>query len=375
MSVTTPRKGRPPERRERVVEYLRRCVVAGTLAPGDRLPAYEALQARFCADPPTIRDAIAVLREDGFIETHLRRGTFVVPHPPHLARYAVIFPVPQSQMGDSQFFRAIRDEAEGMEAPDCRISNFFDIAGHVDTEDYARLSTFVAAHRLAGEIFAYNPLPLLNGDCRLLKSGIPRVAVMIPTAGVPFPVVYPDLAAFKVRALRYLVSQGRRRIAHLVVAHGQSSDDLIDPGIQAARKAVGLDPVSPWIQGVPLRSPAWARQVVRLLFHADAGKRPDALIIHDDNLVPEAARGLVEAGVRVRACGEPSRSGDVEVVAHANFPWPTSSAVPAKRLGFDITELIRVCRERIDQQRRGERPSSRTLIPAVFEEELKKETS
>lgn len=346
-----------------MVEYLRRCVVAGELAPGDRLPAYEALQVRFRADPPTIRDAIAVLRDDGFIETQSRRGTFVVPHPPHLAHYALIFPVPESYMWETQFFRAIRDEAARMEAPDCRLSFFFDIDGHVDTEDYERLTAFVGAHRLAGEIFAFNPL-LLHGDSRLETPGIPRVAVMTSGGGEPFPTVYPDLNAFKNKALRYLVSKGRRRVAHLVTAMDQSADTLLDAGILAARRACGLDPASPWIQAAPLHAPAWARQVVRLLFSADAGKRPDALIIHDDNLVPDATQSLAETGLRVPE--------DVEVVAHANFPWPTPSAVPARRLGFDVAALMRVCRERIDQQRRGERPPAATLIPAIFEDEWKR---
>ena len=57
------------------------------------------------------------------------------------------------------------------------------------------------------------------------------------------------------------------------------------------------------------------------MLHGPAHDRPDALVITDDNLVPAATAGVLAAGRRVPA--------DLEVVAHANFPHVTPSAVPA----------------------------------------------
>ena len=51
----------------------------------------------------------------------------------------------------------------------------------------------------------------------------------------------------------------------------------------------------------------------------------------DDNLVPDATAGLVAADVRVPY--------DIEVVAHANLPHSTPSAVPARRIGFNVRQL------------------------------------
>jgi hypothetical protein len=61
---------------------------------------------------------------------------------------------------------------------------------------------------------------------------------------------------------------------------------------------------------------------------------------------------------------------DLAVVAHTNFPHPTPSAVPVARLGYDVAKLVMTCMERIDQQRRGEKPPALTLVPALWEGEV-----
>ena len=58
------------------------------------------------------------------------------------------------------------------------------------------------------------------------------------------------------------------------------------------------------------------------------------------------------------------------MIAHANFPHPTHSFFPARRIGFDIHALVKTCVERIDQQRRGETPPAMTLIAPQFENEV-----
>ena len=354
--------GRPPAKRNQVLDYLRQRIIAGKLAPDAPLPSQQVLRQRFRTGADTVQEALRVLQAHGFIEAKPRRGTFVVPHPPHLSHHALIFPLPEKQMWESQFYRAIRDEAARMEAPDCRFSCFFNIGDRVEMADYGCLISDIKAHRLAGAVFAFNPL-VLPGHLDLLKEltahGMPSVAIALPGPTLSCPTVYPDLNSFTSKALQYLTSRGRRRIAHIVLASETSGEDPIPSAISDARRAFNLDPSVPWIQGVHPSAPAWARQAVRLLFHGDPKNRPNALIIHDDNLVPMATQGLADLGLM----------GGIEVVALANFPWPTPSAVPAKRLGFDIAEMMRVCREHIDQQRRGEQPPQHTAIPAVFDTE------
>ncbi|WP_431916334.1 GntR family transcriptional regulator [Nonomuraea jabiensis] len=62
---------------QRIAEELRREIRAGTLRPGDRLPAETALVARFKVSAPTIRQALGVLRAEGLVESRHGIGTFV----------------------------------------------------------------------------------------------------------------------------------------------------------------------------------------------------------------------------------------------------------------------------------------------------------
>ena len=96
--------------------------------------------------------------------------------------------------------------------------------------------------------------------------------------------------------------------------------------------------------------------------HDGQSERPDALIITDDNLVEYAAAGVIAAGMRVPE--------ELEVVAHCNFPWPTPSVVPVKRLGYEVTRILQACLDSIDLQRSGQKALPVTQIPAVFEEEV-----
>ena len=66
-------------RADDVVDRLREAMYLGILKPGDQLPAEVDLARQFGVAPMTVRDALAVLRETGLIETRRGRtgGSFV----------------------------------------------------------------------------------------------------------------------------------------------------------------------------------------------------------------------------------------------------------------------------------------------------------
>lgn len=363
MQVEGPAKvGRPPERREGLVNALRERIVSGYLKPGDRLPTHHELEESFQAGPPAIQAAMAVLREHGFIETKHRCGTFVARHPPHLSHFALTFPFPYVR-GLSRLYEALSNEAAKIQAPERRVSTFYGIAAHVDVEDYQRLLGFVRAHRLGGLIFAGNPFELLKAGSPLAcEPGVLRTAIMVPDVSISYPTVYPDLEAFLPKAFEHLASHGRKRVA-VVMLGGSRNVDL--SRVQSLAAARGLLVRPHWLQAAFADGPGWARQLALVLLHEGQAERPDAVVIMDDNLVEGFTAGIRDSGARVGVNG----GGDLEVVAQANFPYPTPSAVPARRLGYNITELLAVCLERIEQQRRGETPPAHTAIPAVWENE------
>ena len=346
-----------------MVQHLRKLMLRGKLPPGARLPTYEALKQRFRTDSPTIRDAMAVLRTQGFIETHPRSGTFVVPHPPHLSHYALSFPF-DPERAPSQFFTALRAEADKCQRPERHLSCFFNVEEHTDVEDYQRLLGLVKTRRVAGLIFAANPYLLRRqGSPLISEPDLPRVVIeAVPElAGVPS--VYPDICGFVLQALDDLAARGRRRAALLIAGSpgGSWSGKLAKTFVKGAA-ARQMTVREHWIQGVAASLPESARSVMHLLMHPGHKERPDGLVIADDNLVQPATAGLVAAGVKVPQ--------ELEVVAHTNFPWPTPSAVPVQRLGYDIGALLALCLERIEQQRRGEPFPRHTMLPPLWEAEL-----
>ncbi len=308
------------------------------------------------------------LREQGFIETEHRRGTFVAPHPPHLYHYALAFPLPYIS-GVSRFYEALRSEAGKLRGEERRISDFYDIESHEDVDDYQRLLGFVRAHRLAGLIFAGNPYVLEKMGSPLVREpGLIRLAIMAAGVPVTYPTIYPDTAAFLPKAFDYLAARGRKRVAVLQFGGGGRHAALGLAQSLAAERGLTLRPH--WLQAAFVGASDWAQQISLMMFHAGQSERPDAVVITDDNLVEGFTAGIRDSGIRVVDGNEPGDRGDLEVVAQANFPYPTRSHVPAKRLGYNIPQLISVCLERIDQQRRGENVPAHTTIPVVFEDEL-----
>lgn len=61
----------------RLADEIRRRIRSGQYPVGERLPTESALVAKFGFSPPTVRQALTVLRSEGLIETRHGIGTFV----------------------------------------------------------------------------------------------------------------------------------------------------------------------------------------------------------------------------------------------------------------------------------------------------------
>ena len=350
---------------------LRREILEGQLGPGARLSSQVELTERFQVSGLTVQRALNTLVEQGFIRTDGRRGTFVEDHPPHLSRYALIFPShPADQWGVwNRFWTALVNEAEAVNRlghPSVQV--FYDVEVHEDNASYQQLLQDVFSHRLAGLMFAFPPGPLadtpLFGD-----PDLPRVAIMGPNPELPgLPVICPDGRSFLDRAVDYLAERGRQRVALLTV-QGLCDDQYLGH-FQARLEASGMTTRPYWTQVVSQSAEQASRNAAHILMmpiQSPDGQieRPDALIVTDDNLIEHASGGLIAAGVQVPE--------DVEVVGHCNFPWPPKSALPIQRLGFDARATLRLLMARIDSQRQGRPTPLHTDVPAVFEDEVESE--
>lgn len=66
----------------RIAADLRRRISSGEWAPGDQIPTIPDLCEAYRVSPTTIRNAIALLRGEGLVESNARAGTRVRPRPP-----------------------------------------------------------------------------------------------------------------------------------------------------------------------------------------------------------------------------------------------------------------------------------------------------
>ena len=344
-----------------IANEIRRRIATGQLSPGSRLPQRAELEEDFQVSKVTLQRAMNLLIEDGFVDVTRRKGSFVVERPPHLSRYALVFQGlhdPHNHL--SQFWVALANEAARRERQSQNsIPIYYGINGHTDTEDFHKLSSEIHEHRLAGLI--YVPDYSFPPDLSVVgESGLPCVMLQYETNDLA-PTVRVSLKSFMLRALDYVASKGCRRVAFL--RHG-GDEDASYPYLPDALAERGLETKPFWTQGVSVRLPQSARNAMHLLMHTGQDDRPDALIITDDNLVEFGTLGLVDAGVKP--------SGEMVVVAHANFPWKTQSYVEVQRLGYDIHQILAACIENIDRQRQNEKVPVVTQIPALFENELRK---
>jgi hypothetical protein len=322
------------------------------------------LEKSFNASPLVVQRALDCLVSDGFVQARGRLGTFVTDEPPHLTRYALIFP---SHKHEAQGWRNFWTALEGEAAHIARVQRrqlpiYYGIRGHSDLPEYLALVEEVQAHRLAGLIFAIDPQPFV--DTPLLdEPNVPRVAITGRTVtGVQS--VRLSMEAFIDKALDYLAERGRRRIA--VISH----DVWTGPPLQyflnglAAR---GQESRPYWIQFCNIDVPEAANACGHLLAHnftlQKAKDRYDAIFITDDHLVAPAMAGLASGGAR-----------GIDIVAHGNFPAvsapePSYEGLSIRRLGFDAHDVMRACIDLIDKQRQGLAVPEASLIEPAWQED------
>ena len=345
---------RPPVKLQRIEQVLRLRMVDGILSPGSQLPRRDDLQQEFKVSRDTIQRVFDHLLADGFITANGRGGTYVVERPPHLSRFAVVFVDPVARW--SRFWHALHREASAISQLGERdIVCFPDVAPHPDNRAFQQLLHDVRTLRLAGIILASDP-GALTGSAILAEPRIPCVSIMVGPPQPGLPAIYPDQRSFVDRSLDWLAARGHRRIGVLTTP-GFPNDHL-----RAALAKRGMDSDPRWFQGMAIDAAEWSRNCVHLMIGGPAAQRPQALLITDDNLVEHAMSGVAAAGLRV--------PDDLAVVGHCNFPWPTPSVFPIRRLGYDAREILHGCLALIDDQRAQRPHRMETLVPARFEDEI-----
>jgi hypothetical protein len=341
-------------RTETIVRELRERIVRGELSPGSQLPTWGELERRYDVTRTTLNRVLGRLKDDGFVFASSTRGTFVTQRPPHLFRYALCFIQRPDDPGWNRFWWTLAKEAVVLEgAGDRSIPCFYGVEDHADNDAHNRLLHEAAADRLAGLILAGTP-DMISASLRE-RADLPKVGLW--SEDTPIPSVYIDQQSFIDKSLDYLASRGRRRVAVITTP--------VEPfdAFPAAAAARGMEHKPYWRLAAAVDWPETVRPIVQLLFSAPPDQRPDALVIADDNLVADTVAALMATGVRV--------PDELEIVMHCNWPQPVRSVLPVQRLGFNARQVLEQAIQIIDRQRRGEPVAKQTLVPALFEHELR----
>ena len=343
-----------------VRETIRRQIVEGKLLPGTPLPPHLELAKTFGMSNVTVQQGLRQLAGQGFLDVRPRVGTFVSEKPPHLNQLALVFVFdPAARFAEerwSRYFQALTQAAVRLQQETGRrVLMFHGIDEHTDSEDRQRLISYIETQRVAGVIFANEPFQMENTPI-LDLPGIPRVAFGSEQMYDNVPVVTGDGAQWVAKALDHLAALGRRRVA--VIDHGMGPE--FDTWLQAGLAERGMISHRRWRQLVSMRKPEGASLAVEMMMHDS--KRPDALLVEDDNFVEQALAGLAAAGMNV--------PDEVAVVGHANFPVAPAKVLPVRLLGYDVNLLLRTCVDLIDRQRAGEQVPGKTVMPMLWEEEV-----
>lgn len=337
-----------------VAEELRRRIAAGAFPPGKRIPTRRDLANELGISSVTLQRAFHRLAEQGFLDIRGKQGTFVVPHPPHQGRVALVFGDEVGHGGWNRFWsNMLREGSAWSDGQGRRFEAYLIQGGDMRSAEHQRLCRDVQDGGLSGMFFVSTPWFLTGSP--VLSSPLPRASISLPsdigTAYGSILVLVRDKSAL----VRHFLKSGRRRLA--AICSRATADDWRSYAVEA--QSAGLETKREWWLGLPV-DPAWAdcaRTVTHLLFTAPPASRPDALLIDDDNLVPHATAGLQDAGIRV--------PDDVEVLAYANLPQATLAAVSCRRFGIDLRFLLGAALDDLDRQRAGGEPRSIEIPSAI----------
>lgn len=344
-----------------VYETMLGDILSGKLRPAERIPSRLDLIRRFKTTPVTVQRAFDRLAEAGFIESLGRKGTFVVARPPNRHRIGLVFKGSPSSPEWRQFWTIMRNVSAELEGEDnWHFDSYLEIE-NIDSPGRTRLSYDIENHRLAGlmhvskgtiaEIPAAQDIPcaavITSDDARLEKT----LSILL------------DTRRFIADAIRYQVSCGCKKVAMIATPGFRGS---LFPILSEVLESYNLPLERKWIQTGNLNAPSESANLAELLFSSGPRKRPDALLVLDDNLTPHVCRGLAAVGLL------PER--DVTIVSHANYPSPSVST-GVVRLGFDNTVILRSVVSYFQQCRNnGKRMTSFTVVPPIFERDLPEKT-
>lgn len=310
-----------------------------SLKAGDRLCTIAELARRFEVSFHTVREALSVLEQDGLIERHAGRGTFVCQDQRD-RHVAVLVEIDLADPHTSYYYRrAAGQTVELLRAAGLTARLYTGRASQTQARPLEITSTeFQAAleRQVFSGVIAFaapeHRFPQWFADLR--RAGIPIVSGGGKIGEEVDAVVRPNLEGMIRSGVEYFLAHGRRRIALMAWRSrwepvGRSTEEMIDH-FRAAMAQSGLKVDDRWVRDdLPPVAPGAGWEEFREIWMAgDAhGEKPDGVLIADDNLLMGAAMAVLQLGIRVPE--------ELLIVSHHNQGSGMASPLPVTRLEFN----------------------------------------
>jgi GntR family transcriptional regulator, arabinose operon transcriptional repressor len=329
---------------------LKREILSGSFATGDWFPPERALKERFGTTHLTVRNALAKLVQEGYIERYSGKGTIVIYSGGRRPG-----PRPSLRFGRAHLIIAEPDAAGSalalsLEERLRRIGLPLYVALHRGDPAIER-SLFAAAAESRALVILH---PAASAGS-LLDSGaeLPNTILVGSARGaVPCAHIEIDVAGGAREAVRRLIDLGHREIA-LLSQPGAEGDGLREGWeSELASSGIGADPElqSTCADGVDIAALA-ARAVL--------ARRPDcrSFLCGSDQIAAGVMRALKESGLAI--------GGDASVVGYGNTPL--SEALDLSSLDPQLGSLGELIMATVlDGMRRGKLPADSHLIKPRF---------
>ncbi|MFZ2657988.1 MAG: GntR family transcriptional regulator [Victivallales bacterium] len=304
-------------------------IMSGELPPGGRLESYDSIIKELKLSRTTLQISIEKMKSDGFLTSRNRIGLFVDSRPPCLYNVALLIP----REYENNLFRQVMGNT---------IERTLTQAG------YKVLRSTV---RQPSSEFRLDSCEIYNSAIRRLVKGCVFIGSLVPISpddkilSVPaFPIIHTGAPSERLFSLRHdnqsmadrcaeWVSLKKRNAKIAFLFH--TNPDFAGRFIAAAKER-GLICDKKWNHYIGSDALLETDSVIRLLLDAPASRRPDAIVITDDNLVP----CFVET---IRELGAGALKG-IKVLAHCNYPAPEQyPGIPITRIGFNSEDSADVC--------------------------------
>lgn len=331
-------RGPAPQKRLRIVAWVRNAVAAGRFPPGSALPDRSWFERRFGATRATVQLAFDRLAEEGFTRAVRHLGTFVAAPPPFAGRYLLALSGTADAPSDDMIGRALREAAARVGA---RRGVRFE-ARHVldegpDSPRYAALLEELEGQRWAGAFLralsSNRGMRTIANVDRVPVSGLyaddPRAGGSLSCAlSAPASGGLPDSYRRLFEACR---RAGRRSVFVLSTAVGEDDEGRVRA--LAARMGLRIGPdgyQTAWIDPGGLRQ---ARRLLRLALSPRAADPPEAIALLDDNFVATLESVLLSH------FGS-SAASRFFVASGGNLPALPRSRIPIAFRGLDLERTL-----------------------------------